>query len=148
MKSKKIMKILFLILIVFTSFSSNAQRDTGRQCKITKDIEVIIDSFFTKRDSSLSGEFIIYPICNPCYLLKTQDREYKIVSFVLQIEQSDTGVFEIDIEGDTLVHNGVLIQALRQRKMDMNPVYFYCIKAKDKTGNVFILKPFSSHQIK
>ncbi len=136
--------ILLAILLINTHIIE-AQMPTYGNCKVTDEIDVVLDFFPFRKDSIVSkgdspGKFITeYVYYRAYYRLRAKSAAFRVVSFELWAESN---------EGDDIVevpNQGDILSAEAIRALDFSDpgkeVVFSCIHAKDPGGNDCILKP-------
>lgn len=141
------MKLTFLILLLLTiGFISHSQVTKDKTCRTNVELDVALDTIYWARDSvkkekrEHSSVIVDYGAgCNPCWILKSLNEKYRVVSFTLTTK-SEEDIYEIPVLGNTIT--GMALVQFRIAKKG-ETIFFECVRALHENGNIYTLKPFS-----
>ncbi len=129
--------ILFVLLLTYSIAKSQV---SATACKVTAQIDVLIDSVFGRIDGDgWSHVEIIY--CGPCYYLRAVDSSYEILGFTTKAELINGKINEASVPSKYFAMHPFAQMNLLFAKKDTD-VKFYCIEARHN-GGTYHLKPFS-----
>ncbi|MCX6317734.1 MAG: hypothetical protein NTW29_10610 [Bacteroidetes bacterium] len=140
-------KLLLAIFLWFASFA-NGQTNSEKDCKTTVELDVVIDTLYKKPSSPdtlnekmPSGIVDRVGYCNPCYVLRPLNSNYRVVSYVIEAEDNDNNINEARVLGNGINYtSGSYV--IRQAKKG-EAIWFSCIRAIHTNGKTYTLRPFS-----
>ncbi|HEX7846088.1 MAG TPA: hypothetical protein VF476_09845 [Chitinophagaceae bacterium] len=138
---------IILIPILFISLNTKAQSPgtTGCEKYINVSVQVILydyDSIMKKQPKMEPGCYINVISTHE---LKSEKPGFFIESFVMFYQNSDGDIIEIPNAGSGFGNS--IIASLSRLKTNTT-LYFDCIKARNKDGAMFYLKPFKYEYVK
>lgn len=149
MKNTKYNRILPVVLFLILANFCIAQTGTGKECKTTVELDVLIDTIYekpanTEKIAEKPSGFITdkAAYCNPCYRLHTSNNKYQVVEFGLEAEDEEGYINSVTVQGDIISTTGRSRLVLNAAKKN-TPVSFYCIKARHENGNIYMLRSFT-----
>jgi hypothetical protein len=144
------MRNVLIIICLFTSIGSFGQ---AKECRTNLQVDAIFEKIENKVNTTVSTAkikerndrlvFVDLAATSPIiYRLNSSDKSYTVISFLVMAELESGDILEANCLGNTLNGWYNAMKVLREKKKD-TPLFFYCIKVKNKTGAIFVLKPLT-----
>ena len=127
-------------------FSTVSNAQVAKECHPTVDLGVTLKRVKDPLDTStIPGKDSAHKnfTCTsigPDLQLKPLHDSYEVISFVVSASNKSGDVMETTNEGTQIQPKAMLVINFRERNSE---VYFYCIKARHKSGVIRTLKPAS-----